>query len=68
MQVRSVQTRLGSIVAAGALLVPLGATTAGAAPVRAARPDHGCAASTAVIQHDCPSPGKPPVKPSKPKQ
>jgi len=65
-------TRLGTAVTAALFVVPLAATAAEAGPAATPRPDHTCAASTNLIEHQCPSPGKPPAKPpakpSKPKK
>jgi hypothetical protein len=65
-------TRLGTAVTAALFVVPLAATAAEAGPASAPRPDHTCTASANLIEHQCPSPGKPPAKPpakpSKPKK
>ena len=66
------RTRLGTVVTTVLFVVPLAATAAEAGPAAAPRPDHTCAASANLIQHQCPAPGKPPakppVKPPKPKK
>ena len=66
------RTRLVTAIAAALFIVPLAATAAEAGPASAPRPEHTCAASTNLIEHQCPAPGTPPVKPkpkpSKPKK
>jgi hypothetical protein len=65
------RTRLGTVVTA-LFIVSLAATAAEAAPGSAPRPDHACAASTNLIDHQCSAPtkppAKPPTKPTKPKK
>jgi hypothetical protein len=60
------RTRLVTVVTAALFVVPLAATAAEAGPESAPRPEHTCAASTNLVEHQCPAPGTPPAKP-KPK-
>ncbi|HYT38361.1 MAG TPA: hypothetical protein VEN99_02555 [Acidimicrobiia bacterium] len=61
--------RVCAAVTAVVLALPVAAAASPGRPGAAGlRPDHTCTASTNLIEHQCPSPGTPPTKPSKPKK